>query len=169
MEDVGVLATLAVPVGGALWLAFVMLFEKLDVVMEKFDEKLEVNQKVVLEKFDGLEKKVDANHQELLAAFSCLPRTFGSVATGLREAAAGGPVRAFVAASRADCVAWLTEVGFEQYAQTLAPLGGAGLLLQTPASLLRLGVLPEHVVLLLEEINAASKRAPPADDAHDAR
>ena len=142
-------------------MAFAMVFEKLD-----------VNQKVVLEKFDGLEKKfdglekkVDANHEELLAAFSCLPRTFGSVATGLREAAAGGPVRAFVAASRADCVAWLMEVGFEQYAQTLAPLGGAGLLLQTPASLLRLGVLSEHVVLLLEEINAASKRAPPADDA----
>ena len=155
--------TLAVPVGGALWIAFDKVFQKFDGLEAKLVAKLDANHKVVLEKFDeletkvdGLEAKVDANHEELLAALSCLPRAFGSVALGLREAAAGGPVRAFVTASRADCVAWLKAVGFEQYENALAPLGGAGLLLQTPASLMRLGVLPEHVVLLLKEIDVAA-------------
>ena len=77
---------------------------KIDRLEEKMDAKI-----------DGLEKKVNENQQELLAALSCLPRAFGSVATGLRQAAAGGPVLAFVAASRADVAAWLKEVGFEQY------------------------------------------------------
>ena len=144
--------TLAVPVGGAFWLGFYKIFQKFDKIFQKLD---------------GLENTIDGNHMELLAALSCLPRAFGSVATGLREAAAGGPVLAFVAASRADVAAWLKEVGFEQYEEILAPLGGAGLLLQTPASLVRLGVLPGHVPLLLSDIDKA--RALPADDAHDAR
>ena len=101
----------------------------------------------------------------LLRFPACL--AFSSVATGLREAAAGAPVRAMVAASPAEVAAWLKEVGFEQYENALAPLGGAGLLLQTPASLVRLGVLPGHVPLLLSDIDKA--RALPADDAHDAR
>ena len=138
-----------------------VLLEKFEGLEKKFNEKFDRLEK----KFDGLEKKVDANQQEILAAFSCLPLALGSVATGLREAAAGGPVLAFVTASRADVAAWLKEVGFEQYEKPLAPLGGAGLLLQTPASLARLGVLPEHVPLLLKDIDKASKRA---HDAHDA-
>ena len=148
-----------------------VLLEKFEGLEKKFDEKFEGLEKKFDEKFDRLEKKFDrlekkdANQQEVLAAFSCLPLAFGSVATGLREAAAGGPVLAFVTASRADVAAWLKEVGFEQYEKPLAPLGGAGLLLQTPASLARLGVLPEHVPLLLKDIDKASKRA---HDAHDA-
>ena len=117
-------------------------------VLDKFD----ANQKVVLEKFEGLE----TNYQELLAVLSCLPRAFGSVATGLREAAAGGPVRAMVAASPAEVAAWLKEVGLEQYENALAPLGGAGLLVQTPASLMHLGVLPGHVAPLLDKIIKAA-------------
>ena len=73
----------------------------------------------------------------------------------IRQAAASGPVLAFVTASRADVAAWLKEVGFEQYEKPLAPLGGAGLLLQTPASLARLGVLPEHVPLLLKGLKSS--------------
>jgi hypothetical protein len=61
-----------------------------------------------------------------------------------------------VTASRAELAAWLKEVGFEQYENALAPLGGAGLLLQTPASLTRLGVLPEHVAPLLDKIIKAA-------------
>ena len=141
------------------------LEEKMVAKINGLEEKVDENQKVVLEKFDRLEKKLDENQQELLAAFSCLPRAFDSVATGLRQAAAGGSVLAFVAASRADIAAWLKEVGFEQYEKPLAPLGGAGLLLQTPASLARLGVLPEHVPLLLKDIETASMRA---HDEHDA-
>ena len=124
----------------------------------KIDANLEVLEKFegLEKKFDGLEKKVDANQQEVLAAFSCLPLALGSVATGLREAAAGGPVRAMVAASPAEVAAWLKEVGLEQYENALAPLGGAGLLVQTPASLMHLGVLPGHVAPLLDKIIKAA-------------
>ena len=112
-------------------------------------------------------KKLDvlaAGQRELRATMSCLPRAFSSVATGLREAAAGGPVHALVAASPDQCVAWLTDAGFAQYAPMLAPLGGATLLLQTPESLVLAGVAPQHVAPLLEKIIAAAG-APPSPDA----
>ncbi len=141
--------------------------KKVDVVDKKvdaFDKKVDALDKKVDafdKKVDAVDKKVDAldvGQKELLATMSCLPRAFSSVAIGLREAAAGGSLHALVAASPADCAAWLlTAAGFAQYAPMLAPLGGATLLLQTPASLTLAGVAPQHVAPLLEKIIAAAQ------------
>jgi hypothetical protein len=102
-----------------------------------------------------------AANAALAASLAALPRALRSVATALHEAASGGPVRAMVAASPEDVHAWLARAHLEaQYGHALAPLGGAGLLLQTEASLLAAGVLAPHVPLLLERISAAAC-APP--------
>jgi hypothetical protein len=126
-----------------------------DKKVDAFDKKVDALDK----KFDAFDKKVDAldvGQKELLATMSCLPRAFSSVAIGLREAAAGGSVHALVAASPADCAAWLKAAGFAQYALVLA-LGGATLLLQTPARLMLAGVAPQHVAPLLDKIIAAAQ------------
>ena len=138
--------------------------QKIDASRQTILDKMEANQQIFLTKLNAM----DDLHKEVLATVSCLPRAFFSVATGLREAAAGGPVHALVAASPADCVTWLTAAGFPQYAPMLAPLGGASLLLQTPASLMLAGVAPQHVTPLLEKIIAAAG-APPDTVARDAR
>jgi hypothetical protein len=127
------------------------LDKKVDVVDKKvdaFDKKVDALDK----KFDAFDKKVDA----LDVGQKELPRAFSSVAIGLREAAAGGSVHALVAASPADCAAWLKAAGFAQYALVLA-LGGATLLLQTPARLMLAGVAPQHVAPLLDKIIAAAQ------------
>ena len=139
--------------------------------MDANQKSLDANQKSLDANQKSLDAKVDAlvaGQKELLATMSCLPRAFSSVATGLREAAAGGPVHALVAASPAECAAWLMDAGFAQYAPALAPLGGATLLLQTPASLALAGVAPQHVAPLLDKIVAAAG-APPNTDVRDTR
>jgi hypothetical protein len=68
---------------------------------------------------------------------------------GLQQALTGGPMRALVAASRADVAQWLTHVGYKVYVPTLMHLDGAALLLQTQASLTAAGVAPHHVAPLL--------------------
>jgi hypothetical protein len=170
----GVASTVLVAFGSSVWFigsnitkvqanqkTLQELMEANQTTTESMLQELVANQKT-------LQALMEANQKELLAAMSCLPRAFCSVATGLREAAAGSPVHALVAASPADCVAWLTEAGFAQYAPMLAPLGGATLLLQTPASLTLAGVAPQHVAPLLEKIIAAAG-SPPTTDVRDAR
>lgn len=93
---------------------------------------------------------------EQSALQACLPLAFVSVASGLREAAAGGPLLAMVAAEPAHVEAWLRQIGYQQYIPALAPLGGASLLLQTEASLKQSGVAPQHVGPLLQLIRAAA-------------
>jgi hypothetical protein len=73
----------------------------------------------------------------------------GSGLAHLQQALTGGPMRALVAASRADVAQWLTHVGYKVYVPTLMHLDGAALLLQTQASLTAAGVAPHHVVPLL--------------------
>lgn len=128
---------------------------KQDANQQTFLEKLGGNQTItaanynaILEKLDEIDKKLD----ELIN--SRLPRAFGSVSAGLHEAAAGGPVRSLVAASPSEVAAWLTHLGFAKYVPMLAPLGGAALMMQTPATLTRLGVMPGHVMPLMDSIIA---------------
>lgn len=102
--------------------------------------------------------------KEMRASMYDFPRTFTSVATGLREAGAGGPVRALVAASRDDLETWLMQAGFKEYVPVLAPLGGAALLLQTEASLVAAGVAPHHAKVLLMKLDGAVYA--PRPDAH---
>ena len=89
---------------------------------------------------------------------SCLPRAFDCIAAGLREAAAGGPVRSLLVAEPPEVAAWLKRIGYEQYAPTLAPLGGAALLLRTKKSLQRAGVAPHHCAPLMELIIIALRK-----------
>lgn len=141
------MALLSAAVGGAWWLS-----AQVNTMLS--------NDKILIDKVEDLL----VGQQELLATMSCLPRAFSSVSAGLREAAAGGPLRALVAASPDECAAWLAAAGFAQYALALAPLGGATLLLQTPASLKLAGVAPQHVAPLLEKIIAAAAAPPETDD-----
>ena len=108
----------------------------------------------MLEKLEEIDKKLDS------LVNSRLPRAFESASAGMREAAAGGPVRALVAAPPAEVRAWLKDIGFEQYAPPLAPMGGAWLLLQTPESLMRMGIIPQHADLLMTDIIRAALREP---------
>jgi hypothetical protein len=78
-----------------------------------------------------------------------VPRALSSIAAGVRQAAAGGPVTAAAAASAEEVQGWLKHVLSGQYTLALAHLDGAGLMLQTEASLLAAGVAPEHVAPLL--------------------
>ena len=90
--------------------------------------------------------------RETLEVQTGLPYALRSVGKGLRQAAAGAPVTAMVAASEEEVTAWLQHVLSGQYAHTLAHLDGPALLLQTEASLLRAGVAPQHCAPLLESI-----------------
>ena len=138
-------------------------------MIKKRIESIDATLKSIDAKLDALAAKVDAlaaGQKELLAIMACLPRVFSIVATGLREAAAGGKVRAMVAASPVECAQWLIDVDYGLYVAALAPLGGATLLMQTPASLRLAGVAPIHVQPLLDKIVAAAL-APPSTDVRD--
>ena len=126
--------------------------EKVDKLDKKFDTKFdEVNKK-----FDEVNKKFDL----FLDMWARSPYALASVVAGLREAAAGGPVRAFVAASHNDVAAWLKAEGFEQYVPKLAALDGLMLLQQTQAILEHMGMQQHRAKLLLEKITIQAYKTP---------
>ena len=122
---------------------------------QKALEKLEAGQVATQKALELQSAKLDG-----------LPRAFNSIAAGVHQAAADGPVSALAAASRDGVAAWLTDAGFAEYVPILAPFNGAALLLQTPASLQQAGVKPVHAALLMEIIAAAY--APPSTGASGA-
>ena len=125
--------------------------------LKQTDEKVDKLDKKFDTKFDELNKKFDL----FLDMWARSPYALASVVAGLREAAAGGPVRAFVAASHNDVAAWLKAEGFEQYVPKLAGLDGLTLLQQTQASLEHMGMQQHHAKLLLEKITIQAYKTPP--------
>ena len=109
-----------------------------------------------------------------IADISCVLAGVGllgeSVAGGLREAAGSKPLAAFVVATPAEVADWLGSIGLAQYAAQLAPLAGVNILLQTDASLKRLGVdLPDHRKKLMSEISRVAARGSAAQGGSAAR
>ena len=109
-----------------------------------------------------------------IADISCVLAGVGllgeSVAGGLREAAGSKPLAAFVVATPAEVADWLGSIGLAQYAVQLAPLAGVNILLQTDASLKRLGVdLPDHRKKLMSEISRVAARGSAAQGGSAAR
>ena len=109
-----------------------------------------------------------------IADISCVLAGVGllgeSVAGGLRESAGSKPLAAFVVATPAEVADWLGSIGLAQYAAQLAPLAGVNILLQTDASLKRLGVdLPDHRKKLMSEISRVAARGSAAQGGSAAR
>ncbi len=124
--------------------------------LRQTNKALEQTNKVLEDGLRQTNKATKKRNKKLDAVTAGLSHAFDSVGAGLREAAAGGPVRALVAASAGDIAAWLAQEGFPQYVPALAHLSGAALLLQTPTSLALAGVAPHHVALLLERVAATA-------------
>lgn len=75
-----------------------------------------------------------------------------------------------MAATPAEVADWPGSIGLAQYAAQLAPLAGVNILLQTDASLKRLGVdLPDHRKKLMSETSRVAARGSAAQGGGAAR
>ena len=99
--------------------------------------------KGVKDSFKGLKDdmtKLDGKMDTVVAVLAGVPLAFGSMGLAVRQVADGEQLTAFAAATPAQVAALLAGGGFGQYAVALGHLSGAEALLQSEASLRKLGV-----------------------------
>ena len=83
-----------------------------------------------------------------------MPTGLRGLAVAVRQVSENEKLTGLVTATPPEIAVWLEEVGMGQYADRLAPLGGAMLLMQTETTLAALHVLPEHRPLLMEHMRS---------------